>query len=48
VEVQFVVVVLVLAQWVKLSAVNRLQDLEFHIGVQMDMRPSLLLPKMEL
>jgi hypothetical protein len=46
VEVQFVVVVLVLDRWVRLSVVSQLLALEFHIGVLMAMKPNLLLPKM--
>jgi hypothetical protein len=47
VEVLFAVAVLVLALWAKLSAENQLLDLEFHIGVRMDMKPNHHLLKME-
>jgi hypothetical protein len=47
VEVLFAVVVLVLALWAKQSAENQLLDLEFHIGVLMDMKPNLHLLKTE-
>jgi hypothetical protein len=46
VEAQYVGVALVLDQWVKQSAVNQLRALEFHIGVQMVMKPSLRLQRM--
>jgi hypothetical protein len=48
VEVLFEVVVLVLALWVKQSAVNQLLDLEFHIGALMDMKLNHHLPKTAL
>jgi hypothetical protein len=47
VEVQYVEVASVLVQWVRLSVVNQLRDLEFHTGAQMVMKLNHLLPKME-
>jgi uncharacterized protein YebE (UPF0316 family) len=48
VEVLFEVVVLVLALWVKQSAVNQLLAFEFHIGVLTDMKLNHHLPKTAL
>jgi hypothetical protein len=43
-----VVVVLVLAQWAKQSAVNQLRDLEFHTGALTGMKLNHHLLKTEL